>query len=261
LDDLLEAIMTAAKPEPKSEKSEHDWSKTATAIGGLTVALATLLTALYTIGVIGKKEPTPTPVVTSAPAARVTETQASQLLVLEDDFSNPKSGWDRGADSDAEWGYQDDEYRIVVHAKDMTVWANTHERHDLTNLVMVVEARGASGPDDNQYGVILRYVDRANSYLFTVSSDGQYSVQMLRDDKWEDLTPWTPSSAVRKGQATNLLRVEARGRELRFTVNEELVATVEDATFASGGIGLVAGSFAQGEVEARFDNLLVRELP
>jgi hypothetical protein len=260
-DDGLEAIMTAAKPEPKPEKPEHDWSKSITAIGGLTVAVATLLTALHTIGVIGNKVPTPTPAATIASTVRVTETAVPQLVVLEDDFSNPKSGWDRGADSDAEWGYQDGEYRIVVHAKDMTVWANTRERYDLANLVMVVEARRVAGPLDNQYGVIVHYQDRANFYSFMVSSDGQYAVQMLRDDNWQELVKWTPSAVIRQDEGTNVLRVEVKGSEMRFLVNGELLCVVEDSTIASGSIGLAAGSFAEAGVEVRFDSLLVRQMP
>jgi hypothetical protein len=272
LDDEPEAIMTAARPEPKSEKSEHDWSKAATAVGGLTVALATLLTALHTIGLIGGKAPTATPVATVAPVVRVTdtsspptvqamETPTPQLLVLEDDFSNPKSGWDRGADSDAEWGYQDGEYRILVTALDMTVWANTRERYDLANLVMVVEARRVAGPLDNQYGVIVRYQDRSNFYLFSVSSDGQYGVQMLRDDNWKELVKWTPSDLVRQNEGTNVLRVEAKGSEMRFLANGELLCVVNDSTITSGSIGLAAGTFSDTGVEVRFDTLLVRQVP
>jgi hypothetical protein len=272
-DEKVEATMTAAKPELKQEKPERDWSKAATAVGGLTVALATLLTALHTIGVIGTKEPTHTPVVTSPPVAQAAETQAPmptpmptlrltpELLVWEDDFSNPKSGWDRGADSDAEWGYQDGEYRILVQAEDITVWANTHERYDLTNLAMVVEARRVAGPLDNEYGVIVRYQDRANFYLFSVSSDGMYSVQMLRDDKWNELVKWTPSAVIIQDEGTNVLRVEATGPQMRFLVNGELLCVVQDSTFASGSIGLAAGSFVEAGVEVHFDNLLVRQMP
>jgi len=255
--------MTAAKPD----KPERDWSKTLTAIAGLTVAVATLLTALHTIGVIGKKEPAATPVPTvqasatlvPQPTAAVTGTSGPQLLALEDDFSDPTSGWDGGADSDAEWGYLDGEYRILVHATNTAAWANTHERYDLADLVMVVEAHRAAGPLDNQYGVIVRYQDRANFYLFSVSSDGQYAVQMLREDHWQDLVQWTPSPAIRQDDGTNLLRVEARGPEMRFLVNGELLCVVQDATIGSGSIGLAASSFTEPEVEVRFDNLLVRQ--
>jgi hypothetical protein len=259
--DELEATMATAKPEPKPEEPKHDWSKTVTAVAGLTVAVATLLTALHTIGAIGNREPAPTAAATSGPTVQVADTPISQLLVLEEDFSNPKSGWDRGADPDAEWGYQDDEYRILVHAGDTTVWANTREHYDLANLVMVVEARRVAGPLDNQYGVIVRYQDRTNFCLFSVSSDGQYAVQILRDDNWKDLVQWTPSGVIRQDEGTNLLRVEAKGPEMTFLVNGELLCVVQDATIKSGSIGLVAGSFTEPGVEVRFDNLLVRQTP
>ena len=239
-------------------KGEGDWSKILTAGGGLIAAFAALLTALNAIGVIGRQaaSPTATPVV-----PRETPTATALLVRVEDDFSDPTTGWDIGADSDAEWGYQDGEYRILVHSTELVVWANPHERYDLANLAVVVEARSVSGPVDNEYGVIIRYVDRSNYYLFTVSSDGMCNVRRIREDVWYTLEPWAPSSAVRQGQATNLLRVEARGTEFKFFANDELLTTVKDATFASGSFGLAASTFAEGEVQVRFDNLLVRELP
>ena len=253
--------MTAAKPEPRPEKPEHDWSKTVTAVGGLTVAVATLLTALHTIGVIRNREPTPTPVVTIAPIVQATATPVPHFVLLEDDFSDPSSGWDSGDGSDAEWGYQDGEYRILVRAEDLTVWANTRDRYDLANLVMVVEARREAGPLNNQYGVIVRYQDRANFYLFSISSDGYYMVQILRDDEWIELVEWKPSALIQQGDATNLLRVEANGPEMRFLANGELLCMVQDSTITSGSIGLAAGAFDEAGVEVRFDSLLVRQTP
>jgi len=268
--------MTAATPEPTPTKREHDFAKAATAIGGLTVALATLLTALHTIGVLGPKATptpvpttvlvvqvtaTPVPAATTAPVVQATAAPTAQLLLLEDDFSNPKSGWDRGDDSDAEWGYQDEEYRILVKTEDLTVWANTREKYDLANLVMVVEARRVAGPVDNEYGVIIRYQDRSNFYLFSVSSDGQYAVQMLRDDNWKELVKWSPSPVIKGDEGTNVLRVVAEGPQMHFVVNGEQLCVVEDSTFTSGSIGLAAGTFTETGVEVRFDSLMVRETP
>ncbi len=43
-----------------------------------------------------------------------------------------------------------------------------------------------------------------------------------------------------------------------FYANNVLLTEVLDDTFSSGGIGLVAGSFSEGEVVVHFDNLKVR---
>jgi hypothetical protein len=182
-------------------------------------------------------------------------------VLLEDTFSDSQSGWDSGADIDAEWGYADGQYRIAVHGPDLVVWGNPIERHDWDDFVMLVDVPRAEGPLDNLFGVVVRMVDRGNYYLFSISSDGMYSVQRLRNDEWQDLVLWTPSDLVRQGGAPNQLRVECRGTLMRFFVNEKLLTSVEDDIFYSGNVGLAAGSFTEGGVVVYFDNVLVRPLP
>jgi hypothetical protein len=229
-------------------------------IGRIVVTVATLLTAFSTSCVTAPEVPSPTPTSTLAPATipiRATDTPSEAVLLLEDNFSDPQSGWDRRSDADAEWDYRDGEYRIAVFTPDLAVWSNTSEQHDWADLVMTVEARRVEGPLDNQYGVIVRYQDQSNFYLFSISSDGMFTVQMLRDDEWIDLVTWTASEAVRPGEETNTLRVECDGTHMRFLVNEELLTEGEDDTFASGSVGLMAGSFAEGNMVVHFDNLVV----
>ncbi len=177
---------------------------------------------------------------------------------LEDDFSDPQSGWEAGADADGEWGYKDGVYRIAVDVPDLAIWANTRQREDWSDLVVEVDAYRAAGPLDNQYGVVVRYRDRANFYLFSVASDGLYSVQMLRGDQWIDLHPWTVSQAIRGESGVNALRVECQGSAMRFFANGEFLTEVVDTTFPSGSVGLLAGSFAEGGVVVDFDNLVVQ---
>ena len=253
--------MAESKPSSTDEnKGGTDWSKILTAAGGLLAALAALLTALNAMGWIGK--PAATPVATPVPPTpAVTPTRTLRPVVFSDDFSDPASGWDSGTDEDSEWGYQDGEYRILVKKPKWVVWLKPGTEYELANLSLSVEAHSVAGTDDNEYGVIFRYLDGDNFYMFSISSDGQYHVQMQLNDEWVTLKSWTKSSLINQGQATNLIRVEARGTELQFFVNGELLTIVDDATFASGNVGLVVGTFDEGGVEVRFDSLSVRSLP
>jgi len=233
-------------------------------------AVATLLTALNAVGLLGSDSAAPTPTAllsrtslpspTQSPTPRPTSSPTVTTRLLEDNFADSDSGWESGADIDAEWGYVDGEYHVTVLTPDITAWANLVERREWDDMTMIAEARRVAGPDDNAYGLIVRYVDRGNYYLFAVASDGQYAVLMLRNDEWYDLAPWTPSEVVRLGESTNLLRVECRGPYFRFYVNDELLADIEDDTFHSGSVGLAASSYDEGGVEVRFDNLLVRPI-
>ncbi len=70
-------------------------------------------------------------------------------------------------------------------------------------------------------------------------------------DRWVDLVPWTPSAAVRPGDAPNELTVRAIGPRLTFVVNGTEVAAV-DATAAEGSVGLFAGGDGNEVAVERF---------
>jgi len=234
-------------------KSSTEWA-------GMLTVVAALLAALSFVS--GCSEPPP-PMATAtpafAPATTVPRTgQLGLVNRVEDDFSNPQSGWETGADADGEWGYRDGVYRIAVEVPDMAIWANREQREEWTDMIVEVEAYRDTGPIDNQYGIIVRYRDQGNFYLFSVASDGLYAVQMLRNDQWIDLHPWTASQAVRQETGVNVLRVECEGSVIRFFANGQFLTEVDDITFPSGSVGLLAGTFAEGGVVIHFDNLLAQ---
>lgn len=241
-------------------KSSTDWTTLLTAIGRVITASAGLLTVLCFAG--GCSIPTAPAAAATAvlapPTTVPTYAQVGLVTRIEDDFSNPQSGWEMGADADGEWGYHDGVYRIAVDAADLAIWANRQQREEWSAVVVEVEAYRAAGPIDNQYGIVVRYRDQGNFYLFSVASDGLYAVQMLRNDQWIDLHPWTTSEAIRQGDGVNALRVECQGSVMRFFVNNQFLTEVMDATFPSGSVGLLAGTFAEGGVVVHFDNLLVQ---
>ncbi len=266
------------RPTPITEaKSGLDWTKLLTAAGGLVGAIAALLTALHGMGVFERQQPDPTPTTagtsalavghspavsateTRSPTAHPTETPQQQGILLEDNFSDPASGWGSSAAADSETGYSEGEYRVAVNATEMVVWENTRGHH-WDDVLVLVDARRTAGPLDNQYGLLVRYVDRANFYAFWVSSDGMYAVQKLSNDDWIDLVEWSESSVIRQGDLTNVLRVECKGSQMRFFVNDELLTTIHDDAFRSGDVGLAAASFGETGVVIHFDNLLVRSL-
>ena len=147
-----------------------------------------------------------------------------------------------------------------------------------------VEAQAVSGPLDNGYGVIFRYHDPENFYLFLTSSDGYYQVARVLNGMQRELSAWVDSPQVTQGlNAPNYLRVVARGDEFAFYVNNERVSlcipsdpeaistyrtglgciggtmedTLVDGSLGAGQVGVVAMSLGKPDVEAAFDNLII----
>ena len=180
-------------------------------------------------------------------------------LLYSDDFSDPSSGWDVYSDEDSDKGYSDGEYYILVKTTDLVSWGNPGRT--FTDFRLEVDARKVAGPDDNQFGVIARYRDSDNFYVFAISSDGYYRVRKQVDDEWETLVEWTTSPHIKQGESTNHLTLIAQGADFGFYVNGEHLVDVTDASFTEGDTGLVAGTFDEAGVRIHFDNLEVWGLP
>ncbi len=251
-----------------------------TAVGGLIAAVATLITALASVGVFSPKAtatpvvadvtqtaaPTQSPLATAAPA-ELPGTASTEPLpsatpsdLLADGFADPRSGWPVSVTEKAELGYEQGEYRISVYETEYAAWGEPEPAVDLGDFVIEVDARRVDGPAENEYGILVRYQPDDTFYYFAVSSLGQFSVQKYTGEHWQLLVDWTPSAAVREDEATNHLRVTCQGARMRFFVNGSPLTQVEDASFARGSIGLLASSADTGGVVIGFDNLRVRPL-
>ena len=119
-----------------------------------------------------------------------------------------------------------------------------------------------AGPEDNEYGVLVRTQGDDHFYAFSVSGDGFVRAARYEKGVWTLLgSDWTPHEAVRQGEATNHLEIRARGSAFTFRVNDVEVLQVEDNTLARGGVGLYAGAFEAPDVHITFDNLELEPAP
>jgi hypothetical protein len=181
-------------------------------------------------------------------------------LPWTDDFSDPTSGWQAESDASAEVEYYDGVMRIFVKVSNSLAWASFTAR-EFSDFHLAVEATQVAGPDDNEYGVLLRMQDPDHFYRFSVSGDGYYQVSKYDAGEWTLLSAkWPSSEAIQLGATTNLLEVVCQGPAMRFLVNGTQLTQVEDGSYSRGGIGLYAGSFFEPGVEVHFDNLRV-EMP
>lgn len=180
-------------------------------------------------------------------------------LLYSDDFSDPGSGWDIREGSDASTVYQNGAYHIIVNEIDWVAWGNPYSY--FTDFVLEVDTTQVAGTDDNDFGVLLRYVDVDNFYRFEISGDGYYSFDLMQDDEWITLIDWTESSAIRQGNDTNTITVVCEGDRFAFYVNGQYLEDYRHNTFPSGDIGLLAGTIEEAPVHIAFDNLKVYALP
>jgi hypothetical protein len=187
----------------------------------------------------------------------MTACRSSGSPAWSDDFSDPASGWKVESDATAEVAYHEGVMRILVKAPNSLAWASAGRK--FADFHLTVEASQVSGPDNNEYGVLVRMRDPQHFYRFSISGDGYFLVSKHDGEKWEALSgdDWAPSGAIHTGKATNVLEISCRGTEMTFSVNGVQVAQVKDQSYLQGDIALYAGTFFEPDVEVYFDNLSV----
>jgi len=186
-------------------------------------------------------------------------------IILEDNFSNPQSGWDTYTGADIITTYDDGRYLIAVETPNRDAFGLAGL--DLNDMRISVEAQASGGPRDNAFGVLCRHTrngDRNSFYFFLISSDGYYSVgKVVNQTERTFLNPaknFEPLAAIQTGAgAINRLEATCQGNRLSFNVNGVVAGSFEDDTLGHGDAGLIAGTFNEGGVRIHFDNIIVRQ--
>ncbi len=193
---------------------------------------------------------------TSGSSAIPAAPSAFTPLPYTENFDNPASGWKTAADDSIKIQYQNSALNFAISALNFIGWSTPNQKFG--DFTLDVDATQVDGPDDNGYGVIVRYVDDRNFYRLDISGDGYFDVLKYKAGTWIKIQDWTESPAIHQGATTNHLRVIAQGNQFSFSVNDQTVKTFTDDDFRQGDIGLSAGTFFDhAGVHVAFDNLTV----
>jgi hypothetical protein len=180
------------------------------------------------------------------------------LVLFQDDFSNPGSGWNTYQDSNGSTDYSNGSFRIKVTATDYLLWTNP--KQSLQNDISInVDATKAGGPDDNAFGIICRHQDNDNFYYFVITSEGYAGISMFKNGEkiWLTGDSLIPSDAIHQGAATNSIRADCAGSTLTLYVNNQQIVSATDSSFSGGGVGLIAKAYGTPGVDILFDTFMV----
>lgn len=196
-----------------------------------------------------------------APSApnKAIDTVPPGTVLFTDDFANPPSGWGTWNRDGASISYYAGGLRIQVNETQHDYWSVTGK--NFYDVQVEVDAVKLNGPDDNDFGVVCRYVDAENFYALVISSDGYYGIAKRKDGEYSmigaDTLQYSP--AIGQGQAVNHLRADCSGTVLRLFANGEQLIEVEDSDLAYGDVGLLAGAYDGQGVDIYFDNFVVKK--
>lgn len=185
-------------------------------------------------------------------------TLAPGTVLFSDDFSKTPNGWGNWDRDGSKVEYADGGLRILVNEDQFDFWSVSGHRFEDARIE--VDALKRSGPDDNDYGVICRYVDKDNFYMLVVSSDGYYGIAKMKTGRYSMIgsDQLQYSQAIAQGNVSNHLRADCIGSKLSLFANGQKLMEASDADFASGDVGVLAGSYNGKGVEVLFDNFIVK---
>jgi hypothetical protein len=184
-------------------------------------------------------------------------------VLFQDDFADPQlCGWAQYSQGGAVAAVEEGVMRLTSSQPGPFWWTNPGRNFD--DVIISAQARQASGPDNNAYGIICRYQSPENFYIFLISGDGYYAIGKYQSnsEQIEYLTGdgqyhYIFSDAINQGIATNQIRVSCVGNDFSLTVNGLPLVTVSDPTFVTGDVGLGVSTFEVGTVVVEFDNIQV----
>jgi len=182
-------------------------------------------------------------------------TQAWDAVLFQDDFSNPKSGWDRASQDGNSTDYADGKYRITLSTPQQDIWANPYQYFD-HDIIVEVDVWQNPSTAQAAYGIICGYSDVNNFYALTIGGGGY--VEIFRYQQGKRLRLFGAEDQAGIDPEHNHLEVMCAANQLSLWVNGNIVAEVEVTEFTYGDVGLIVSGFDEAGIEIDFDNFVVK---
>ena len=186
-----------------------------------------------------------------------------------DTFLNDASGWNlqsvpgsyQIAVGNGKMALEDD--------KNSLLWELLPGEHTYDNFILSVDATLTKGDPNNGYGVYIRGTSDAQSdlatyYRFELYGDSSYAIfkgvtNQGGTSTEVKLTNFVINPAIQKLGKLNHLMVIAKGPQLSFIVNGQLLTTIKDASYASGSMALFVSNLPGSKpgAQAQFSQLAI----
>ena len=184
-------------------------------------------------------------------------------VLYHDDFTNPATGWSEDKFDNYFIGYHEPEYYHVevtsANSKTTVFEPEKKSFGDFTTELEVLTVSAKTAPQgDFRYGLAFRR-SGDQYYAFTISP---------RTKKWYVLKN-SPSQLTVLAEGTDdsihaldtddTLRVDAKGSDLYFHINDHQVSQVSDSDYPAGEIGFYVETFDATNAHIHFDTLTIRD--
>lgn len=176
-------------------------------------------------------------------------------LNYSDNFDTPNSGnWTSYDEDDAVTTWRNGRFAFDVYDSKITAISATNEL-TLTDVVVEADIYRVGDQLENDMGLICRYQDTDNYYSLSFGNDNYVTIYKTVDGDWISL--FNEFVEADLSADYHKVTISCIGTELALYVDNQLQAKVNDSEFATGDIGLIAGTYESDRVTLEFDNLTV----
>ena len=205
--------------------------------------------------------PTATPTAFPTPEVTPTVNYKTDLgeVLIQDDFTNGK-GWQLGRTGAGSVALGKNELTIAL-SEPHAYLSSLLEQPIPGDSYAEITASPTLCRGADEYGLLVRAASSSEFYRFALTCDGQVRLDRVVGEAASSPQPPVFSEAVPAGApSTSRLGVWARGKEMRYFVNDMYQFSVNDPLLLSGNLGVFARSGGELAVTVSFSDLVVREV-
>lgn len=185
---------------------------------------------------------------------------------LDDDFSQTATVWRTGIDTNSSIQYDAETLRFSISTDDWFTWSVPNSE-SYSNIHMEVTAINNGTDQFTAFGLMCNLqVDGRSFYYFAITPAGQYVIAKAAvgqsDTFLTNNGQWGASGVIPVNAASYRLGTDCANGSLTLYLDGNSIASVQDSTYTSGGVGLFVWSAAQASrTDISFDNFLLTDIP
>jgi len=171
----------------------------------------------------------------------ITTTTTSGNSILDDDFTSNKTNWAVSDDKDATLEIKNNRY-YFEHKRTSGGWSSTKTVDIDTRKDFEIESQflKIGGITNNGYGFVFGRKDGNNQFVFTITSNGQYSIDQYDNGKYIALKKWTKTEHIKTGEyAYNTLKIKKERGFIKFYINDRYLTLYTHKPFYGKRLGFI----------------------
>lgn len=179
--------------------------------------------------------------VTNTNTTVTTNTTSGKKLIFEDDFTSNNNNWAERSDDKSDLSIKNNKY-YFEHKRTSGGWSSTKLIDIDTSKDFEIESKilKISGIRNNGFGFTFGRKDSDNQFVFTITSNGSYSIDQYKDGKYTAIKDWTKSSHIKTGNyAYNTLKIKKERGFIKFYVNDRYLTLYTHKPFMGNRFGFV----------------------